>query len=174
MNKYRIAMENMVDNTAYWNQYYKNRVCSEKPSPFAQFVATLVEPGRQMVELGCGNGRDAVFFASLGLRITALDTSQEAISQLQGRGIANAMFLCDDFVNSDIHRPDSYDYAYSRFPIHAINRNQEQRLLNNVFCGLAENCLSRCAGQATRCLGKASRWSEMHLSMTTTIGDLSL
>lgn len=125
-----------VDNVVYWDQYYKDRVCSEEPSPFARHVATLVEPGRQIVELGCGNGRDAVFFASYGLHVTALDTSQEAISQLQSRGLADVEFLCSDFVNSDIHRPDSYDYAYSRFTIHAINRNQEQILLNNVFRGL--------------------------------------
>lgn len=129
-------VEDSIDNSVYWNQYYKNRVCSEVPSPFARYVATLVEPGRQMVELGCGNGRDAVFFARQGLHITALDTSQEAISQLQSRGIANAMFLCDDFVNSEIHRFGSYDYAYSRFTIHAINQNQEQVLLNNLFRGL--------------------------------------
>ena len=133
---YPNIVENPVDNSAYWNQYYKNRVCPEEPSPFAQYVATLVEPGRDMVELGCGNGRDAVFFAARGLHITALDMSQEAISQLQSRGLPNAQFLCGDFVNSNIHQPDSYDYAYSRFTIHSINHNQEQVLLGNLFRGL--------------------------------------
>lgn len=133
---YPNIVENPVDNSTYWNQYYKNRVCPEEPSPFAQYVATLVEPGRDMVELGCGNGRDAVFFAAQGLHITALDMSQEAISQLQSRSLSNAQFLCGDFVNSDIHQPGSYDYAYSRFTIHSINQNQEQVLLGNVFRGL--------------------------------------
>lgn len=133
---YPSIVENPVDNTAYWNQYYKNRVCSLEPSPFARYVATLVESGRDMVELGCGNGRDAVFFADRGLHITALDMSQEAITQLQSRGIPNAQFLCGDFVNSDIHQPGSYNYAYSRFTIHSINRNQEQVLLGNLFRGL--------------------------------------
>ena len=89
-----------------------------------------------MVELGCGNGRDAVFFAGQGLRVTALDMSQEAIAQLQSRNLDSAEFLCGDFVNSDVHQPDSYDYAYSRFTIHSINRNQEQVLLGNLFRGL--------------------------------------
>ena len=129
-------IKDAVDNTAYWNQYYKTQVCSEEPSPFARYVATLVEPRRRMLELGCGNGRDAIFFASQGLYISALDTSQEAISQLQSRNIANAKFLCGDFVNSDIHRSGNYDYAYSRFTIHAINQSQEQVLLNNLFHGL--------------------------------------
>lgn len=133
---YPNIVEDTVDNSAYWNQYYKNRVCSEEPSPFAQYVSTLVEPGKRMVELGCGNGRDAVFFAGQGLRVTALDMSQEAIAQLQSRNLDSAEFLCGDFVNSDVHQPDSYDYAYSRFTIHSINRNQEQVLLGNLFRGL--------------------------------------
>lgn len=136
---YPNIVEDTVDNSAYWNQYYKNRICSEEPSPFAQYVSTLVEPGKRMVELGCGNGRDAVFFAGRGLQITALDMSQEAIAQLRSRNIANAEFLCGDFVNSNVHQPDSYDYAYSRFTIHSINRNQEQVLLNNLFRGLRPN-----------------------------------
>lgn len=133
---YPNIVEDTVDNSAYWNQYYKNRICSEEPSPFAQYVSTLVEPGRQMVELGCGNGRDAVFFAAHGLQLTALDMSREAIAQLKSRNIANAEFLCGDFVNSDVHQAESYDYAYSRFTIHSINRNQEHVLLNNLFRGL--------------------------------------
>lgn len=136
---YPNIVEDTVDNSAYWNQYYKNRVCSQEPSPFAQYVATLVESGKRMVELGCGNGRDAVFFAGRELQVTALDMSREAIAQLRSRNIANAEFLCGDFVNSNVHQPDSYDYAYSRFTIHSINRNQEQVLLNNLFRGLRTN-----------------------------------
>jgi adenylylsulfate kinase-like enzyme len=133
---YPNIVEDTVDNSAYWNRYYKNRVCSEEPSPFAQYVSTLVEPGRSMVELGCGNGRDSVYFAARGLQVTALDMSEEAISQLQNRKTPNARFICGDFVNSDVHQPDSYDYAYSRFTIHSINRNQEQVLLGNLYRGL--------------------------------------
>lgn len=133
---YPNIVENLVDNSAYWDQYYKNRICPEAPSLFAQYVMTLVEPNRHLVELGCGNGRDAVYFASCGLRVTALDTSQEAISSLMSRAVENARFSCGDFVNADIHQPESYDYAYSRFTLHAISQDQEEVLLRNVFCGL--------------------------------------
>lgn len=133
---YPRIVEDPIDNTVYWNQYYKNRVCATYPSPFAQYVQTLVEPGRHMVELGCGNGRDALFFAAQGLEVTALDMSQTAIEDLQRRKVPKTRFVCDDFVNSDIHRPGSYDYAYSRFTLHSINPNQEQVLLRRVFSGL--------------------------------------
>ena len=51
----------------------------------------------------------------------------------------NAEFVCGDFVNSPLHQPSSYDYAYSRFTLHAVNRNQEQVLLSNLFRGLRPN-----------------------------------
>ena len=133
---YPNIVQNPVDNSDYWNQYYRNDVCSRQPSPFAQYVATLVEPGRRLVELGCGNGRGAVYLAAQGLQVTALDLSSVTIEHLQAQGIANAEFICEDFVNSDIHRPGSYDYAYSRFTIHSINKNQEQLLLQRVYGGL--------------------------------------
>lgn len=133
---YPNIVQNPVDNTAYWNQYYKNQICTTEPSPFARYAATLMEPGRSLLELGCGNGRDALYFAGLGLRVKAMDMSQEAIDQLKAQNVQGAEFLCGDFVHSDAHAPESYDYAYSRFTIHSINRNQEQVLLKHVFRGL--------------------------------------
>jgi len=133
---YPHIVQDMVDNRAYWNQYYKNQICPTEPSPFAQYVATLIEPGRELVELGCGNGRDAVYFAGLGLRVTAFDLSEEAIAGLQSKKVDHARFICGDFVNADVHQSNAYYYAYSRFTLHSINRNQAQMLLQNVFRGL--------------------------------------
>lgn len=133
---YPNIVQNPIDNTAYWNQYYKNKLCVTEPSPFARYVSTLVEPGRTMVELGCGNGRDAVYFASLGLRVLAIDTSKSAIEMLQSQNVENAAFLCGDFINADCHQPGAYDYVYSRFTIHSINQNQEQVLLKNMHQAL--------------------------------------
>lgn len=136
---YPSIVENPIDNHVYWNQYYQNRICPETPSPFAQYVATLVQPGRELVELGCGNGRDAVFFAGRGLCVTALDLSKQAIDMLNEKHIQNARFLCGDFIAADCHKPEQYDYAYSRFTIHAINEKQEKLLLRTMYRSLKPN-----------------------------------
>ena len=133
---YPNIVENPIDNTAYWNQYYHNQICSTQPSPFAQYVSTLVEPGKALVDLGCGNGRDALFFAGQGLDVLAIDLSRAAIDQLNQTPVDHARFLCGDFIASDAHKPDSYDYAYSRFTIHAINQKQETMLLQAMFRAL--------------------------------------
>lgn len=134
---YPNIVQNPIDNTAYWNRYYRNSLCPTEPSPFARYVATLIDSGRTIVDLGCGNGRDAVYFASLGLNVVAIDSSRSAIDMLNERGVGNARFVCDDFINSETHRPGCYDYVYSRFTIHSINMNQEQVLLQNMFRALA-------------------------------------
>ena len=133
---YPNIVEDPIDNQAYWDCYYQNKVCSEEPSPFARYVSTLVEPGRELVELGCGNGRDAVFFAEQGLRVTALDLSKIAIDDLNARQIPNAEFICGDFITASCHGPERYDYAYSRFTIHAINEKQEILLFRTLYRAL--------------------------------------
>lgn len=133
---YPNIVENPIDNTDYWNQYYQNKVCSTQPSPFAQYVSTLVEPGKTMVDLGCGNGRDAIYFAGLGLNVVAMDLSDSAIHMLEEQQVPNARFLCGDFISHPAHQPGSYDYAYSRFTIHAINQKQESLLLQTMFQAL--------------------------------------
>ena len=50
--------------------------------------------------------------------------------------VENARFVCGDFIASDVHQPDSYDNAYSRFTIHAINQKQETMLLKTMFRAL--------------------------------------
>ena len=80
---YPNIVEHPIDNTDYWNLYYQNKLCPTSPSPFARYVSTLVEPGRTLAELGCGNGRDALYFASLGLDVVAMDLSEAAIGMLR-------------------------------------------------------------------------------------------
>ena len=77
---YPNIVENPIDNRDYWNRYYQDGLCPMDPSPFARYAATLVEPGRTLVDLGCGNGRDALYFASLGLSVIAIDLSTRASS----------------------------------------------------------------------------------------------
>lgn len=133
---YPNIVQDPIDNTAYWDQYYRNKVCSTEPSPFARYVSTLVDPGKALVELGCGNGRDAVYFAGLGLRVLAIDMSASAIEMLRGLHVENASFLCGDFINAEAHKPEAYDYVYSRFTIHSINQNQERVLIQNMHRAL--------------------------------------
>ncbi len=46
----------------YWNEYYKKDNAPKQPSYFAMNIVYMLKPNKKMLELGCGNGRDSVFF----------------------------------------------------------------------------------------------------------------
>lgn len=116
----------------YWNSVYGNKSVIQAPSPFAQELLSRLEAGKFLVDMGCGNGRDSLFFASHGLRILGVDASDVAIQTLKEREDAERLrFECTDFVT--IALPDaSVDYCYCRFTLHAINEKQADIMLNNV------------------------------------------
>ena len=163
---YPNIVENPIDNRDYWNRYYQDGLCPMDPSPFARYAATLVEPGRTLVDLGCGNGRDALYFASLGLSVIAIDLSDTAIQTLRERGGDNPRFLCGDFINAPIHRPASYDYAYSRFTIRSCCWPCTAR------SSPAESFSSRCGASMIRCTAGDSPRRKTR-SSTTIITDAS-
>ncbi|MBR1761281.1 MAG: adenylyl-sulfate kinase [Schwartzia sp.] len=119
----------------YWNQYYMKRPkILGKPSNFAMDIADGLVHGKQLLELGCGNGRDSLFFMKRGLYVTGVDASDEAIRSLQVTvgDSDKAMFICDDFVKCRAVFQRQYDYIYSRFTLHAITDEQEDELLRNI------------------------------------------
>lgn len=124
-------------DTNYWNQFYEKKPDIEEPSLFAQSIAEQLIAGRTILDLGCGNGRDSLFFESRGLNVTAIDASDRAIGMLQeAHAQKNICFICDDFVCSAMIYVGQYDYCYSRFSLHAINEEQENDMIKNVYAVL--------------------------------------
>ena len=119
----------------YWNQYY-DRIRHEeiKPSNFAVEVNKNLEPCAHIMELGCGNGRDSLFFLQNGHRVIAIDGSDVAIDILNEitKDNEDALFVCDDFVKCHALYQMKYDCIYSRFTLHAITGEQEDVLLKQV------------------------------------------
>src|SRR5437868_3836550 len=66
----------------YWDTFYSGQSISAPPadpSRFAKSVDQNLDPGVAVVEIACGNGRDASFFARQGRKVFAVDQSQAAI-----------------------------------------------------------------------------------------------
>lgn len=129
----------------YWNKYYANRTeiseLEEAPSLFASdMLQRYMECGKNLVELGCGNGRDSLYFAKNGLNVTGIDASQIAIGKLrENHSMDHCVFICDDFVSVESIYQIQYDYCYSRFTLHAINERQETQILKKAYDMLKEN-----------------------------------
>ncbi len=69
-----------------WNKIYNsdNSFFGEEPSGFAILSLNQMKSHhvKRILELGAGHGRDAIFFASNGLEVEALDYSNSGIEVL--------------------------------------------------------------------------------------------
>ena len=69
-----------------WNKVYANDASffGDNPSNFGlECYEEFKKHGvKKILELGCGQGRDALFFASNGLDVVTIDSSQVAINVL--------------------------------------------------------------------------------------------
>jgi cyclopropane fatty-acyl-phospholipid synthase-like methyltransferase len=123
----------------YWDEYYAARTTTRRPLPsqFATFVAGELERPHRVVELGCGGGRDSIFFASNGHDVIGVDGSKAAVASC--RDLAQALGVPAIFVHSTIDAPDLAERLrggadplaiYARFFIHAITDEEEEVFLD--------------------------------------------
>ena len=70
-----------------------------EPSPFARWVAERDEADRPVVDLGCGNGRDALWFASEGRAVEAVDFLASAVRKTRNGARRQSVEVKADIVN---------------------------------------------------------------------------
>jgi len=136
----------MARDVQYWDSYYSgNRTDISEPSGFAQFAMEQIQAdgshiGKKLIDLGCGNGRDSMYFCKSGLMVTAVDSSKSAIKSIDERQMP-IFAVCNDFVNTRALTCVDYDYCYARWSIHAITQAQQDELIPNVYRGLKDGGL---------------------------------
>lgn len=131
-----------ADQRNYWNQFYgrSGLAAAIWPSQFAAFVLGEIDRQANLIDVGCGTGRDALFFASHGLSVVGVDASETAIgicrSLQRESGLKSASFLQASVDDADLldqvarYRSDGPPTVYARFFLHAITDEQEDRFLS--------------------------------------------
>jgi adenylylsulfate kinase-like enzyme/SAM-dependent methyltransferase len=113
----------------YWNSYYESAEVTMAPSPFALFVEEKLSGRAKLVDVGCGNGRDAIQFAKRH-DVTGIDTSKAAVRLCQQRhGESGATFQTGSLPDQPRGWAASYDAVYSRFVLHAMTESEEVAML---------------------------------------------
>lgn len=111
-----------------WDRFYKER---PRPVPFltqntlpdenlAAFLSSGV-PVRSAVELGCGEGRNAIYMARQGIDVTAYDGSSEAIKnaeRLMAAAGVQVHFICEDVIKAAIS--GQFDFVYDSGLLHHL------------------------------------------------------
>lgn len=130
-------------NKDYWDKFYQSNF-KHTPSQFCVCVLTEIPDDAVIVELGSGNGRDSLYFASQGHITVALDLSHEAIESCKHesskRDVKHTTFIQADLtsvddvssaINQAREKANGKDVIfYSRFVMHSLDDKQEQTILN--------------------------------------------
>ena len=76
----------------FWEARYQGveRIWSGRPNPLLVREVSGLEPGRAL-DLGCGEGADAVWLASRGWRVTGVDISRTALERAAGHAAEAGM-----------------------------------------------------------------------------------
>jgi tellurite methyltransferase len=99
------------------------------PSDFALEVARLVEPGDYVLDLGCGEGRDSVFFAERGAVVWGVDLSAAGLEKAQR--LARKRGVRVRFIQAavdDLLPAGPFDLIYSCGSLHYVSRARRATL----------------------------------------------
>jgi SAM-dependent methyltransferase len=134
-------------DAGYWDRYYGERsgyFSSPLPSQFATFVMGEAPSGALFLDVGCGNGRDSIFFAKFRHKVIGVDISHIVVSQCLLTSHKAAVDA--DFIQYDVgaqglgDRIRSHNFfndasevvVYARFFLHAITEQQQAMFLESV------------------------------------------
>lgn len=121
----------------YWENFYNNQDPSNKPSDFATFCAKKysIEFG-DFYDIGCGNGRDSLFFSTQLIPTIGIDQCVDAIKKNKVKATEKNLkvnFVQGDFSTFNYEKFSSGSYSiYSRFTLHAINYEEEEKLFQHL------------------------------------------
>ncbi|WP_215115355.1 cyclopropane-fatty-acyl-phospholipid synthase family protein [Exiguobacterium sp. s80] len=132
--------------TAFWNGFYADR---DRRIPFfvnkpdenlvQYFERGLFAPGH-VLELGCGPGRNALYFARQGCTVTAVDLSRESLDWARER--AQEEQLDVDFIERNIFDfplvKEAYDIVYDSGCFHHIAPHRRRDYLTLVTDSLKD------------------------------------
>ena len=132
--------------SSFWDAYYTSTTTGDSPltdapSTFISFCAPhmVLRGPAKVIEFGCGNGRDARWFAGQGCAYIGVDASFAAVDRCMaargGESGKRCAFQVGDFTLPDLLVDESgtADLVYSRFTLHSVSDDQESCAIGNAF-----------------------------------------
>ena len=116
---------NPTDVAAFWDSIFSASTYSRKPDiPVIDAALNHFGDirGKTIMEIGCGPGASALYFASLGADVIAIDISAKAISDLTefcaDHGITNVRPICVNVL--DISTVGQVDFVFGCLILHHL------------------------------------------------------
>ena len=125
--------------TPFWEKSYRrpgrlDTFGGGKPSPDVVAIASRLTPPAKILDLGCGEGRNALYLANLGHQIRAADISGAGIEKLnltaQATNVEVHTVVCD---MRDYDFSEQLDLIVCQGCLHLIERSEWQLVLQRMM-----------------------------------------
>lgn len=112
----------MHDQKELWNNAHRDAALkphSQAQTDFAEAINAVLQPASKLLELGCGEANDSVYFAAQGHDVTATDFSDVVIAQHQAAySQPNLHFEQLDIGQPFPYADATFDAVYARLSLH--------------------------------------------------------
>lgn len=133
----------MTGQVHHWDGLHSARdvgTSRDGPSTLAKETARFLDARARVLELGCGAGSDAAYFAREGHEVLALDFSAVAIRRASRHYADSGVeFREADFSRPLDFPPGSFDLVYSRLSLHYFTDEVTRALVGELARVLVRN-----------------------------------
>src|SRR5580658_7744869 len=119
----------------FWETAYQIPTGSAFGKPSAEIVeiANTLPTGAEILDLGCGEGRNALFLAQRGFNVTATDISEHGIAKLRSIASHRGVSVRTDVIDMRAYKFDRrFDLVISHGCLHLIARLEWQSVLARI------------------------------------------
>jgi len=126
----------MKDQKQLWNSAHMQSALtahSEHQTNFAEYVNGVIPANADILELGCGEANDSIYFAQQGHNVTATDFSDVLIAQNQRRyNNPNLQFIQQDISAPLAFNDEQFDAIYARLSLHYFTNEVTERVFTEL------------------------------------------
>ena len=118
--------------------YSKPNIFGTGPTKLAELAHNLIKdnPIKNILEIGCGQGRDALFFSGKGYSVEAFDISENAIKFVnktkESFKLKNLNAIVHDVKEPFPHPNKSFDFVYSNLALQFFDVSTLENIFNNI------------------------------------------
>ena len=127
-----------MSNTHYWDEAlkrYATKDWANKPTLFAEQIQQYFPSNGKLLELGSGQGQDALYFAKQGYDVTATDLVDTGLKECELKARSQDISLNFQLVDIGQALPfedESFDIVYSHLGLHYLNKQGTEKLFQEI------------------------------------------
>ena len=124
---------NTEELSHYWDEKWDHSK-NKAPNPFAlQLLATLKNKTNiNLLELGCGDGRDTKFFIENNFNVSTVDIASKSVEEIKTKFQGNVNASCQD-IRELSFEDNSFDVIYAHLSLHYFTDGETVKIFDKIY-----------------------------------------